>query len=107
MTLTFAVVFERAPGNWGAYVPDLPGCVSVGDTLEETREMIKEAISFHIDGLREDGDEVPRPTRSVVQAMAYHVELIADADEPLDEHEVTVDVVRVDTELRQAAAVDA
>lgn len=58
----YTVVFEQAPNNWAAYVPDLPGCVTTGSTLEETRRLITEAIEFHIEGLREDGEPVPEPT---------------------------------------------
>lgn len=58
----YAVVFERAPNNWAAYVPDLPGCVTTGGTLEETRRLIVEAIQFHIEGMRLHGEIVPEPT---------------------------------------------
>lgn len=49
---TYAVIFERGTGNWSAYVPDLPGCVATGKTRRETEETIREAISFHLGGLR-------------------------------------------------------
>ena len=58
----FAVVFEKAAHNWAAYVPDLPGCVTTGHTLEETRRLIAEAIEFHIEGMRLRGEAVPEPT---------------------------------------------
>ena len=58
----YTVVYERAGGNYSAYVPDLPGCVACGDTLEETRQLIKEAIELYIEALREDGKPVPQPT---------------------------------------------
>ncbi|MCH7721228.1 MAG: type II toxin-antitoxin system HicB family antitoxin [Planctomycetes bacterium] len=58
----YAVVFEKANGNYSAYVPDLPGCVATGSTIEETERQIREAIRFHIDGLREDGQPVQPPT---------------------------------------------
>lgn len=58
----YAVVFERAANNWGAYVPDLPGCVATGTTLEETRRLIAEAIRFHIEGMRLHGEAVPEPS---------------------------------------------
>jgi predicted RNase H-like HicB family nuclease len=58
----YAVVFEQAPQNWAAYVPDLPGCVTTGHTLEETRRLIAEAIEFHIEGMRLRGDAIPEPT---------------------------------------------
>ena len=57
--MRYAVVIERADENYSAYVPDLPGCVAVGDTIEETEQQIREAIQFHLKGLREDGLPVP------------------------------------------------
>ncbi len=60
--MKYAVVFEKAPSNWAAYVPDLPGCVTTAPTLEDARRLIAEAIEFHIDGLRRRGDPVPEPT---------------------------------------------
>jgi predicted RNase H-like HicB family nuclease len=59
--MKYAVVIEKAQNNYSAYVPDLPGCVSVGDTLEEVRRMVREAIEFHIEGMRLDGEAVPEP----------------------------------------------
>ena len=61
MTQRYAVIFEQAASNWAAYVPDLPGCISTGDTLEETERNIREAIQGHIRTLREFGDPVPAP----------------------------------------------
>ena len=63
--MRYAIVIERADNNWGAYVPDLPGCVATGDTLEETTQEIEEAIEFHIEGMREDGLPLPEPTTQV------------------------------------------
>jgi predicted RNase H-like HicB family nuclease len=60
--LKYAVIFERSEDGYGAYVPDLPGCVTVGDTLVETEANIREAIAAHIELMREDGDTIPRPT---------------------------------------------
>ena len=60
--MRYAVVIEKGPENYSAYVPDLPGCVSTGSTVSDAEENIKEAISFHIDGLKEDGLSVPVPT---------------------------------------------
>jgi predicted RNase H-like HicB family nuclease/predicted RNA binding protein YcfA (HicA-like mRNA interferase family) len=59
---SYAVVFEKAANNWAAYVPDLPGCVTTGTTLEDTRRLIAEAIEFHIEGMRLHGETVPEPT---------------------------------------------
>jgi len=61
-TRKYAVVFEKASHNWAAYVPDLPGCVTTGKTLDETRRLIAEAIEFHIEGMLLHGEEVPEPT---------------------------------------------
>jgi predicted RNase H-like HicB family nuclease len=60
--MRYAIVIEKAENNFSAYVPDLPGCVSTGRTIEEVKRNIQEAIEFHLDGMREDGDPVPEPT---------------------------------------------
>jgi predicted RNase H-like HicB family nuclease len=57
-------MFEYGTGNWSAYVPDLPGCVSVGDTLEETEANIREAIELHLEVMKDNGEKIPEP-RSV------------------------------------------
>jgi len=62
MKRKYAVIFEQADTNWAAYVPDLPGCVSTGKTLEETERNVREAISGHIQTLRDFGEPVPEPT---------------------------------------------
>ncbi|HEX5226580.1 MAG TPA: type II toxin-antitoxin system HicB family antitoxin [Bryobacteraceae bacterium] len=62
MNTKYAVIFERAETNWAAYVPDLPGCVTTGRTLEETERNIREAIAGHIETLREFGEAVPGAT---------------------------------------------
>ena len=64
----YAVVIEKAPGNYSAYVPDLPGCVATGFTGEEVEREIREAIEFHIEGLRDAGAPIPEPTSSVAYA---------------------------------------
>jgi predicted RNase H-like HicB family nuclease len=63
--MRYAIVIEKAEGNYSAYVPDLPGCVATGATVEETESQIREAIEFHLDGLREDGLSIPQPTSRV------------------------------------------
>jgi predicted RNase H-like HicB family nuclease len=60
--MRYAVVIEKGENNYSAYVPDLPGCVSVGDTLDEVKAEIREAIAFHLEGMREDGVEIPQPS---------------------------------------------
>jgi predicted RNase H-like HicB family nuclease len=68
MKRRYAVIFERAETNWAAYVPDLPGCVTTGKTLDETEGNIREAISGHLETLREFGETVPEP-RSVAREV--------------------------------------
>jgi predicted RNase H-like HicB family nuclease len=63
--MRYAVVIERAASNYSAYVPDLPGCVATGASVEEVEARIREAIAFHLDGLREDGLPVPQPSSQV------------------------------------------
>ena len=70
--MKLAVVFEQMPGNWCACVPDLPGCIATGLTLEDTRRLIVEAIQFHIEGLQRRGARVPKP-----RAVADTVEVAA------------------------------
>ena len=61
----FAVVFEKAESNWAAYVPDLPGCITTGSTLEETTYNIREAIELHLEAMLEVGEPIPVPTADV------------------------------------------
>jgi predicted RNase H-like HicB family nuclease len=58
----YAVIFEKSRTGYGAYVPDLPGCVAVGKTLKATQRLIREAIALHLQGMREDGDPIPKPS---------------------------------------------
>ena len=60
--MRYAGVIEKANDNYSAFVPDRPGCVAVGDTVEEVEREIRDAIRFHIEGLKEDGLPVPEPT---------------------------------------------
>jgi predicted RNase H-like HicB family nuclease len=70
---TYLIVIEHAAdGGYGAWAPDLPGCVALGDTLEECERQMREAIAFHLDGLREDGEPIPEP--STVAAALVRVE---------------------------------
>jgi predicted RNase H-like HicB family nuclease len=70
--MKYAIVVERAKRNYAAYVPDLPGCVATGATVEEVEELLREAIEVHIAGLREDGLPVPAPS-SVVDYLEVPV----------------------------------
>jgi len=60
--MRYAVVIEKAIGNYSAYVPDLPGCIATGATIEAVENEIRDAIRFHIEGLKADGHPVPEPT---------------------------------------------
>jgi predicted RNase H-like HicB family nuclease len=60
--MRYAIVIEKGENSYGAYVPDLPGCVAVAETLEEVKKLIVEAIAFHIEGLKEEGLAIPEPT---------------------------------------------
>lgn len=60
--MKYRIVYEKAPHNYGAWSPDLWGCVAAGKTLEETRRLMREAIEFHLNGLAKDGDIRPKPT---------------------------------------------
>lgn len=62
MKTRYGIVIEDAGGNYSAYVPDLPGCVATGQTIDEVSQEITEAIEFHLDGLREDGLPIPAPS---------------------------------------------
>ncbi len=68
--MRFAVVIEKSDNGFGAYVPDLPGCIAVGETLSETKKLIKEAITFHLEGLRDDSASIP-----AASAIAEYVEV--------------------------------
>ena len=63
--MRYAIVIEKANANYSAYVPDLPGCIATGDTGAEVESLIREAIEFHVTGLREDGLDVPSPSSKV------------------------------------------
>lgn len=59
--MQYLVVIEKGPSSFGAYVPDLPGCIAVGETRVEVAELIHEAIEFHLAGMKEDGLPIPEP----------------------------------------------
>jgi predicted RNase H-like HicB family nuclease len=68
--MRYAIVIEKSENGFGAYVPDLPGCVALGETVSETEKLIKEAIEFHLDGMREDGAPIPDAS-----SLAEYVEI--------------------------------
>jgi predicted RNase H-like HicB family nuclease len=62
--MRFAILIDQTATGFSAHVPDLPGCVAAGETREETLQLIREAIQFHIDGMRLNGETIPQPTSS-------------------------------------------
>lgn len=70
--MRYMVVIEDGGNSFGAYVPDLPGCVAVGETEEEVRELIHEAIEFHLEDLKESGSDIPRPS-----SKSEYIEVLA------------------------------
>lgn len=72
--MRYAVVIEKAEGNYCAYVPDLPGCIATGETPEEVKQMIAEAVEFHIEGMLEDGLPIPKPT-----SITHEVEVLVES----------------------------
>lgn len=80
MKQKYAVVFEQTPNNYSAYVPDLPGCVSTGESLEDTHRTIRETITFHIEAMLEHGEPFPGPKMSLEEAEAYHNDILSEYD---------------------------
>ncbi|MCP5118556.1 MAG: type II toxin-antitoxin system HicB family antitoxin [bacterium] len=74
MSVRYAVIFEEAEHNWAAHVPDLPGCVTTAETIEETERNIREAIEGHLRTMKEFGEPIPPPT-----SLAKEVEVTAAA----------------------------
>ncbi len=60
--MRYAIVIEKAENNYAAYIPDLPGYVAAADTIEETKQLLREAVEIHIKGMKEDGLPIPEPT---------------------------------------------
>lgn len=60
--MKYLVIYEHGENSWGAYVPDLPGLGVAGSTLEEVKQLVREAVEFHLEGLRESGESIPEPS---------------------------------------------
>ena len=60
--MQYLVIVEKGPSSYGAHVPDLPGCVAVGETKDEVLTLIREAIEFHLEGMKQDGEPIPSPS---------------------------------------------
>ena len=75
MTKRYLVVYAKCKGsNFSGHAPDVPGCVSAGDTIEEMNKMMREALEFHFEGMREDGETIPEPTAMNVELKAEDFE---------------------------------
>ena len=105
MKLSYAVVFERLPNNYCAYVPDLPGCISTGDTWDEMQQMIREAIVFYIEGIMEDGEPVPELRMCAEEAMVCHTDLLAEEGVTGPSPESIVDMVEVEIAAKSPGTV--
>ncbi len=81
MKLKYPVIYECTSNNYSAYAPDLPGCISTGKTWEEIQRNIREAITFHIEGLMEYGDPFPQPQMSIEEAMTFHCKALTEYDD--------------------------
>ena len=92
MKQKYAVVFEQAPNNYSAYVPDLPGCVSTGESFEYVRRTIREAIALHLEDMLELGEQLPEPRMSLEQAEAHHNDVLAEYGEDASTRFCDVDV---------------
>jgi predicted RNase H-like HicB family nuclease/predicted RNA binding protein YcfA (HicA-like mRNA interferase family) len=71
-SMTYTVIDEKGPESWGAYVPDLPGVITVGESREEVEQLIQEAIEFHLEGLRDEGLPIPAPA-SFAGVVEIHI----------------------------------
>ena len=112
MKLKYVAVFEKTSTNWGAYVPDVPGCVGVGGTWEETLETINEALTGHIELMLEDGDPVQEPATSIDDVIRSHLEfvsvdfgdLVSDIDEPSPTVAVRFEPIEIEAQVLEPAS---
>ena len=70
--MKYLIVYEKSPTGWGAYAPDLPGLGVAGSTLDEVKELIREAVEFHLEGMREHGDAIPPPSATTEYITVQH-----------------------------------
>ena len=106
MKRTYAVVFERAPNNYAAYAPDVPGCVATADGWNEIQATIREAIEVYLEAATEYGEPILDPRMSVAEAMAHHSGVLAHLGPDDPQLETTVAMIDVGTfsgPLRQSA----
>ena len=103
MRLNYAVVFEQTPNNYSAYVPDLPGCISTGESLEDVQSTIREAITFHIEAMLEHSEPLPEPKMSLEQAQSHHNDVLVEYDDTESELPAKFGIVEVEVDTRQSA----
>ena len=101
MPLKFAAVFERTTNNYSAYVPDLPGCISTGSSLNKVRGMIREAVTLYIETTLADGEPIVMPRVSVAEAEAYHRQSLTDIENTPSEFDGAVPALSVTFEMVQ------
>ena len=111
--LEYAVVFEQTPNNYCAYAPDVPGCVSTGKTWEKMQSMIREALTFHIELMLEDGDPIPEQKMSLEDAMVDYLEVVSDGEpdpyfdfsDEAPSQSITFQMVEIDVRIPTGARV--
>ena len=114
MKLRYAVVFERTPNNYCAYVPDVPGCISTGKTWGKMLAMIEEALTFHIEMMVKDGDPIPEQKMSLEDAVADYLEPIPEdvmeffreSGEPETILSVTFQMLEIEVLEQESASLD-
>ena len=104
MIMRYAVIYERALSNYCAYAPDLPGCISAADSLDEVRELMREAIEFHIEGMQIDNEPIPEPSMTVADALDYHRKVLAEYETDEDQDAVDVEMVEVNVDVSRELA---
>lgn len=101
MKLQYAVVYEAGPHNLSAYAPDLPGCVATGQSLDKIRQSMREAITLHLDLMREHGEPFPQPMVSVDEAIedyrSYHEKYDEQSEKSVVEASAIAEFIEVDT----------
>ena len=80
MKLKYIVVYEQTANSYGAYLPDLPGCVCAAKTWGEIQQIARDAVAFHIEGMLADGDPLPERAMTLKDAMSYHAEPLTGAE---------------------------
>ena len=104
LKLKYAIVIEKAPGNYAAYAPDVLGCVSTSKTRDGIIQMMREALEFHIENMVESGCPVPESCSSIRDAMEYHIALYDEVAETDDFEETETSFIMVEVEVEPARA---